>query len=155
MLFALGHSWGSPSYVWAEDRSAVTATRICERDTGHTETEEAGTYRTVASTPTDKDPGTISWVSREFKNEAFTVQTIDGGKMNIFRLPSALRTIEAEALAGVSADAVIVPDGCTVIETGAFANCPNLLYISVPSGVTVPEEATAGSADVMVEQRQY
>ena len=29
---ALGHDWGVPTYEWAADDSAVTATRVCGRD---------------------------------------------------------------------------------------------------------------------------
>ncbi|MBQ1508380.1 MAG: S8 family serine peptidase, partial [Erysipelotrichaceae bacterium] len=28
----LGHEWGEPSYVWAEDNSSVTASRVCAND---------------------------------------------------------------------------------------------------------------------------
>ena len=36
---ALGHDWGDPVYDWANDHSAITATRVCKRDPNHTETE--------------------------------------------------------------------------------------------------------------------
>ena len=38
---ALGHDWGAPTYEWNEDHTACTATRVCARDSSHTETAEA------------------------------------------------------------------------------------------------------------------
>ena len=36
-----GHDWGAPTYEWNEDHTACTATRVCARDSSHTETAEA------------------------------------------------------------------------------------------------------------------
>ncbi|MCR5173900.1 MAG: InlB B-repeat-containing protein [Oscillospiraceae bacterium] len=38
---AIGHKWGEPSWTWAEDYSAATATFVCGNDENHKETVEA------------------------------------------------------------------------------------------------------------------
>ena len=57
------------------------------------------------------------------------------------RLPEDLETIRDEAFAGGSFHAVYVPDGCTYIGHGAFANCSELEFISYPSGAEVMPDA--------------
>ncbi len=47
---AIGHDWGEPTYIWAEDYSTCTATRVCKRDAGHIET------KTVETTTETVDP---------------------------------------------------------------------------------------------------
>ena len=44
----LGHDWGETSYQWSEDHMDCTATRVCRRDSSHTET----VHGTVTSAPT-------------------------------------------------------------------------------------------------------
>ena len=43
-----GHDWGTVTYEWADDHSTCTASRVCKRDSTHTETLQA----TVSSTTT-------------------------------------------------------------------------------------------------------
>ena len=57
------HRWGAPTYEWASDNSTCTATRVCEYDPSHVETE------TVAATAS----GTT--LTATFKNPAFEPQT--------------------------------------------------------------------------------
>ena len=45
------------------------------------------------------------------------------------KLPRMLMTIEAEAFAGVKAETITIPDSVDVIESRAFANCPNLKVV--------------------------
>ena len=71
---ALDHEWRIPTYVWSEDNTSVTATRVCNRDASHIETE------TVTADPTTKEAtcgakGEITYISAAFENKAFTVQT--------------------------------------------------------------------------------
>ena len=68
----LGHDWGEPSYVWADDNSSVTATRICKRDATHKESETAQTQRTDDATCTKV--GKTTWTAT-FQNEAFQAQS--------------------------------------------------------------------------------
>ncbi len=72
---ALKHDWGEPVYVWADDHSKVTATRVCKRNPDHKETDEAVLDTTVVVDPTCKKEGSITYTSKGFKNPAFTVQT--------------------------------------------------------------------------------
>lgn len=70
----LGHDWDVPTYVWADDNSSVTATRVCTRDETHTETETAKTTSSVTKEPTTTEPGERLYVAT-FENEAFETQT--------------------------------------------------------------------------------
>lgn len=61
-------------------------------------------------------------------------------------LPSGIKQVKAGAFTGVDAEMVIIPDNCTIIGDKAFANNPNLHYISLPANVeTIPESAVSGS----------
>ena len=61
-------------------------------------------------------------------------------------LPSDLTVIEAEAFAGLPIEAVIIPDTCKTIGSRAFADCEDLLYVSIPSGITgLPNDILQGS----------
>ncbi len=71
---ALGHDWKAPEYVWAEDNSSVTATRVCGNDPAHTETETVTTSAEVTKQPGCETPGETTYTAR-FTNEAFTEQT--------------------------------------------------------------------------------
>lgn len=56
-------------------------------------------------------------------------------------LPEDLETIESEAFAGADFRAVWVPDGCSRISAGAFADCDSLEFISIPADAEVEEGA--------------
>ena len=73
-IAAIGHAYGTPTYVWAADNSSVTATRVCGNDEHHVETE------TVSATGVTTDAtclaaGQTVYTSATFENAAFTVQT--------------------------------------------------------------------------------
>lgn len=51
-------------------------------------------------------------------------------------LPADILHIEAEAFAGLPMEAVIIPAGCRSIGSRAFADCPNMAFVSVPGGLT-------------------
>ena len=70
---ALGHKWGEPSYEWAADNSSVTATAICENDSGHKLTETAKTSLTIVTEPSPGQDGTAVYTA-VFENPLFTEQ---------------------------------------------------------------------------------
>lgn len=67
------HKWGAPSYEWASDNSSCTATRVCEYDASHVETETAAaTQSGTKLTATFKNPA--------FEPQSKTVEVpSDGG----------------------------------------------------------------------------
>ncbi len=71
---ALGHEYGVPAYVWAEDNSTVTATRVCAHDASHFETETVNTTYAVTVRPTVNAEGTGTYTA-DFSNSAFALQT--------------------------------------------------------------------------------
>ena len=72
-ITAKGHEWGEVSYVWTEDKSSVTATRICGKDSNHVETE---TVKTVfEETPVGCETDGVKTWKATFDNEAFLEQT--------------------------------------------------------------------------------
>ena len=109
--------------------------------------------------PTDNEAGSYQIVSSTFRNTAFEIQTKSDliipalEDMNVLKLPAFLKAIETEAFEGVAAEAIIIPDGCTTIESKAFINCKNLLYVQVPAGAEIPEDAFAECPKVIVDQK--
>ena len=73
-IAALGHEWAEPTYVWAEDNSTVTATRVCNNDETHVETETVNTTYAVTTEPTYEAAG-VGTYTAAFTNEAFETQT--------------------------------------------------------------------------------
>ena len=73
-LPALGHAWGEPSYVWADDYSEVTASCVCANDESHTLSETVKTTATVTKAATCTEPGETTYTA-VFENELFTKQT--------------------------------------------------------------------------------
>ncbi|MBQ7061586.1 MAG: InlB B-repeat-containing protein [Clostridia bacterium] len=73
---ALGHDWGAPEYEWSEGYLTCTATRVCAREAGHTETETVEADFTVVTPATYEAPGLGRWTA-VFENEAFGTRTID------------------------------------------------------------------------------
>ena len=70
----LGHDWGDPVYEWADDHSAITATRVCKRDPDHTETEGGVVTSAVTKEATYDAEGEITYTAA-FSNPAFEPQT--------------------------------------------------------------------------------
>ena len=79
----LGHSWGEPSYEWAEDLSSVTASRVCKNDKSHVESETVAPVVTETKAATCTEPGESSF-SAEFENTIFAPQ------VRVEALPEAL-----------------------------------------------------------------
>ena len=72
---ALGHSWGEPTYAWNEENTEVTATRICENDAEHTETETVPVTSEITKQPACTEMGETTYTSGGFQNAAFTAQS--------------------------------------------------------------------------------
>ncbi|MBQ9891353.1 MAG: InlB B-repeat-containing protein [Firmicutes bacterium] len=92
---ALGHDWGEPTYIWAEDNSSVTASRTCSRDAGHKETETAQATYEVVKEPTVAAPG-LGRYTAVFINSAFETQTKD--------VEIAQLTVPVATVTGISLD---------------------------------------------------
>ena len=73
-IAALGHEWGEPGYVWSNDNKTVTATRVCQHNSKHKETETVSSTSSVAVAPTCETKGKTKYVA-SFDNKAFTQQT--------------------------------------------------------------------------------
>ncbi len=70
----LGHAWGEVSYVWTDDNSQVTATRVCATDANHVETETVNTTSEVTKAATCEADGDTTYTA-VFENPAFETQT--------------------------------------------------------------------------------
>ena len=71
---ALGHSWAAASYVWNDAHTQVTATRVCNRDHGHVETEIANAASKITTPATCTEMGQTTYTSNAFSNAAFVIQ---------------------------------------------------------------------------------
>ena len=69
----LGHSYGEVTYTWAEDNSAVTASRTCANDAEHVETETVNTVAEVTQAQTCEN-NELTTYTATFENEAFETQ---------------------------------------------------------------------------------
>lgn len=69
----LGHDWNAAVYEWSADNSQVTASHICKRNAGHTETENVNT-KVTGGTATCEAAGTADFEA-EFVNPDFAKQT--------------------------------------------------------------------------------
>jgi len=152
------HKWKKPVYTWTCDKKYVIAERICEYDPLHVEYEKAIAEHKIKS-PTDTADGkavyTVMFANEAFGTEGVLIRTIDIpalNKMSILTLPDALTVINKEAFANLACDAIIVPNGCIMIDDNAFARCTKLLYISIPMGImdNVPESAFDGCHEDLV-----
>ena len=52
-----------------------------------------------------------------------------------FVLPAMLNTVEEEAFCGIAAQEIILPEGIMTVKSRAFADCPELLRISLPASL--------------------
>ena len=73
---ALGHKWGSPSYVWTQTSSGYTctATRSCSRNSSHKDTQKVTASYAVTKQPTQTANGVGTYTAK-FTSSAFTTQT--------------------------------------------------------------------------------
>ena len=63
-------------------------------------------------------------------------------------LPGDLETIGNGAFEGGDFETVIIPDGCTVVESRAFANCRNLRYVYLSGSTELADDAFEGCGDI-------
>ena len=70
----IGHDWGEVTYVWAEDNSTVTATRVCKNNEAHVETETVNTASEITKPATCEEAGETTYTAT-FENAAFETQT--------------------------------------------------------------------------------
>ena len=73
-LPAAGHDWQKATYLWAEDFSEITATRICKTDNSHTQTEKGKITSAVTKEATYNAEGELTYTA-VFTNPAFATQT--------------------------------------------------------------------------------
>ena len=71
----LSHKYGKETYVWNDDNTELTATRICENDSSHKEEENVKVTYEVVKEPTCTEVGTGKYTSSAFNNSAFSIQT--------------------------------------------------------------------------------
>ena len=79
---ALGHAYGDPTWVWADDYSSATATRVCANDASHTLTETDNDIATVVVPKTHTTDGKTTYtaeVTFAFDNKTYTdvVEVVD------------------------------------------------------------------------------
>jgi len=89
-----------------------------------------------------------------------TVRTIDGQTaaqtvsvvtQTIYTLPAALLVVEEEAFAGSPVEIVNIPSGCTAIKSRAFADCGNLVQLSIPASVlSIADDAFSGCSGITI-----
>ena len=68
------HDYGAADYSWSADKSTCTASRICQKDKTHIETETATATSVITKRPTCTTAGERTYKA-EFKNAAFATQT--------------------------------------------------------------------------------
>ena len=71
---ALGHSWNTPTYTFAADGSACTATRTCKRNADHKETAKATITSKVTTAATCETKGKTTYTAT-FTEDWATAQT--------------------------------------------------------------------------------
>ena len=69
-----GHKYAAPTYSWSADKSTCTASRICQKDKTHVETEKATVTSAVTTQPTYEKTGVRTYTAA-FKNATFSTQT--------------------------------------------------------------------------------
>jgi len=68
------HTWGDPTYVWTNDYSSCTATRVCLKDAEHKESETKDSVYTVLVEPGCESEGSAKYTVT-FENTVFVTQT--------------------------------------------------------------------------------
>lgn len=149
-------SQGDAVYTWSDDHRALTAERK-NPNTGETETETVSAFCRVTLSPTQDAPGETEYVSDDFANPAFKAQTAAGpqipalGTVRTLRMPEGIETIEEEAFAGTSLQAVILPADRVKVESRAFADCASLLYVLAGPETEFAPDAFEGSESVAID----
>lgn len=125
------------------------------------ETETVSAEAKVTKSPTKNATGMYCYVSMPFENSAFEKQVkqisvIPALKdMKTMLLPSGLLSVEEEAFCELNCEAIIIPYGCTTIQSKAFAECDNLFYVFIPSTVTnISEDAFEGCNNIIIDRQE-
>lgn len=69
------HDWAKPSYIWSENHSTVTATRLCKHNKSHKETETVAASSEITKEASCTEEGEAIYTSDKFVNSAFAAQT--------------------------------------------------------------------------------
>ena len=151
------HIWGEACYQWAEDYLMLTASHESLDCENVIETESVAGTETIIS-PTVEMEGRREFVSDPFENPAFAVQFESAvipalSAMRVLRIPDSVHTIDIEAFAEATFEAIIVPDACKYIGSRAFSHCGQLIYIRVPAGVTIEPDAFEGCRSVAIDEQ--
>lgn len=156
-----GNVWSEPVYTWAEDRKTVTASRYSIQDPSIKETETVAAAKIVVISPGKETAGRWQEISDWFTNKAFSVQYGEEGnipaldEMEVLYLPANIRTVDQEALAGTSCEAIYISDGCSEIAEKAFENNTGLIYLRLPASVNeIPESAIEGCPNVLIDWKK-
>ena len=70
-----GHSYGTPTYVWTENNTKCTATRVCANDTSHVDTAEGTVTSKVTQNQSCTDPEITTYTATFATNTDFVTQT--------------------------------------------------------------------------------
>ena len=70
------HEWGDVVYEWLEDHTAITATRVCQKNSNHVETETVQATSEIIKAATCTETGTIRYTAT-FANDAFEEQVCE------------------------------------------------------------------------------
>ena len=150
------HRWSEVTYTWSDDFTSLTASRVCEFQAAHIEEETVPAHPEIVSSPTWTEDGRIKYVSGIFQNTAFQNQEMDAripslSDMNVLKLPDGITHIDEETFMHTAVQAVLIPDSCTFIGSRAFAQCNSLVYVRVPAGVSIADDAFEGTESVIFD----
>ena len=136
---ALGHTWGTATYKWADDYSTVTATRVCGRDSSHQETETVAATGQVTKAATCEAKGETTYTSAAFTNTAFTQQskTVE----NVNALGHTLTKTDPPVFATTT-------EG--VIECWTCSTCGKL-FSDTEGENEITQDDSAAAVDVIIE----
>jgi hypothetical protein len=143
---ALGHDWGEVAYVWNDDNTAVTATRVCAHDPAHVETETVVVTAEVTTPATCTEMGETTYTSAAFTNPAFEAQTTV--LTNIPKLAHSWLGVDSVAASGKT-DGLrggVVCEVCGEVQT-ANRTVHAVKVLTLPAVMrTIEDEAFAGIA---------
>lgn len=147
--------WEETVYEWSADYSTVTATKKHKTEPLLTQTETVQTTASVTTSPTELQKGSITYTA-SFNNDTFEKQTISVDipalcELNVIYLPASTQYVGEKAFANLPCQAIIIPEGCASIASRAFVNCRKLIYIQIPLGTLVAEDALEGCGNTIVD----
>ena len=109
----------------------------------------------AAGLVTARGLGTATITATAASGKSASCKVVVTNRASVLTLPANLTAIEAEAFMGDTAiEAVIVPEGCGAIGAKAFAGCVNLVYVKVPAGTSVADDAFEGCGNVTIERAE-